>query len=91
MVASGMIQAGKLERELTSEIHALAQSKFGVRRHWHKRIARAGANTLLTYGDEARIAASPPMTSCIWISDRSLMNGKRILAARMRWGRTADS
>jgi Xaa-Pro aminopeptidase len=55
-----MIQAGKLESELTSEIHALAQSKFGVRRHWHKRIARAGANTLLTYGDEApdrRIAA----------------------------------
>jgi Xaa-Pro dipeptidase len=60
VVESGMIQAGKLESELTSEIHALAQSKFGVRRHWHKRIARAGANTLLTYGDEApdrRIAA----------------------------------
>ena len=53
VVESGMIQAGKLESELTSEIHALAQSKFGVRRHWHKRIARAGANTLLTYGDEA--------------------------------------
>ena len=60
VVESGMIQAGKLESELTSDIHALAQSKFGVRRHWHKRIARAGANTLLTYGDEApdrRIAA----------------------------------
>jgi Xaa-Pro dipeptidase len=60
VVESGMIRAGKLESELTSEIHALAQSKFGVRRHWHKRIARAGANTLLTYGDEApdrRIAA----------------------------------
>ena len=53
VVESGMIRAGKLESELTSEIHALAQSKFGVRRHWHKRIARAGANTLLTYGDEA--------------------------------------
>src|ERR1700678_2773940 len=54
VVESGMIQAGKLESELTSEIHALAESRFGVRRHWHKRIARAGANTVLTYHDDAK-------------------------------------
>jgi Xaa-Pro dipeptidase len=53
VVDSGMIQAGKLESELTAEIHSLAHSRFGVRRHWHKRIARAGPNTLLTYYDEA--------------------------------------
>jgi Xaa-Pro dipeptidase len=53
VVDSGMIRAGKLESELTAEIHALAQSRFGVRRHWHKRIARSGPNTLLTYYDEA--------------------------------------
>jgi Xaa-Pro dipeptidase len=47
-----MVSAGKLESELTAEIHALAQSRFGLRRHWHKRIARAGPNTLLTYHDE---------------------------------------
>ena len=53
VVDSGLVSAGKLESELTEEIHALAQSRFGVRRHWHKRIARAGPNTLLTYYDES--------------------------------------
>jgi|SRR5450432_2306964 Xaa-Pro dipeptidase len=49
---SGMVSAGKLESELTAEIRALAQSRFGVRRHWHKRIVRSGPNTLLTYHDK---------------------------------------
>jgi Xaa-Pro dipeptidase len=53
VVDRGLVSAGKLESELTEEIHALAQSRFGVRRHWHKRIARAGPNTLLTYYDES--------------------------------------
>ncbi|HTD73219.1 MAG TPA: M24 family metallopeptidase [Steroidobacteraceae bacterium] len=51
IVESGMVKAGKLESELTVEIHALAQSRFGVSRHWHKRIVRSGPNTLLTYHD----------------------------------------
>jgi Xaa-Pro aminopeptidase len=51
VVNRGMISAGKLESELTAEIHALAQARFGLRRHWHKRIARSGPNTLLTYHD----------------------------------------
>lgn len=51
VVRSGVVAAGKLESNLTAEIHALAQSRFGVRRHWHKRIARSGPNTLLTYHD----------------------------------------
>ena len=49
----GLIEPGKLESTLTADIHALARRKFGLRRHWHKRIARAGANTVLTYHDEA--------------------------------------
>ena len=53
VVDRGLVSAGKLESELTAEIHALAQSRFGVSRHWHKRIARAGPNTLLTYHDES--------------------------------------
>jgi len=52
VVDAGLVRAGKLESELTDEIHGLAQSRFGVRRHWHKRIARSGPNTLLTYHDE---------------------------------------
>ena len=52
VVAGGMIQAGKLESEITAEIHTLARSRFGLRRHWHRRIVRSGPNTLLTYHDE---------------------------------------
>jgi Xaa-Pro aminopeptidase len=52
VVDNGLISAGKLESELTAEIHALAQSRFGLRRHWHKRIVRSGPHTLLTYNDE---------------------------------------
>ena len=47
-----MIAPGKLESELTREIHDLARDRFGLRRHWHKRVARAGENTMLTYHDE---------------------------------------
>jgi Xaa-Pro dipeptidase len=52
VLEGNLIQAGKLESEVTEEIHALAQSRFGLRRHWHKRIARSGPNTLLTYYDD---------------------------------------
>lgn len=52
VVDYGLVSAGKLESELTEQIHSLAKAQFGVSRHWHKRIARAGPNTLLTYYDE---------------------------------------
>jgi Xaa-Pro dipeptidase len=47
-----LIRANVLESKLSKEIHALANRRFGVRRHWHKRIVRCGRNTLLTYHDE---------------------------------------
>jgi Xaa-Pro dipeptidase len=53
VVDNGLVRAGKLESELTDEIHELAQSRFGLRRHWHKRLARSGPNTLLSYHEEA--------------------------------------
>ncbi len=49
VVASGMIRPGMLESELSQGVHALAKSQFGLRRHWHKRVARSGPNTMLTY------------------------------------------
>jgi Xaa-Pro dipeptidase len=52
VLRSGLIAPGKLESELTAQVHALARTRFGLRRHWHKRIARSGPNTLLTYYDE---------------------------------------
>jgi len=53
VVGTGLIRAGMLESELTTQIHDLAHRQFGLRRHWHKRVVRAGPNTLLTYSDPA--------------------------------------
>ena len=53
VVVDGLIQAGKLESELSADIYDLAAARFGVRRHWHKRIVRAGSNTLLGYHEES--------------------------------------
>jgi Xaa-Pro aminopeptidase len=52
-VSSGLIEPGKLESQLSKDIHELARRRFGLKRHWHRRIARAGPNTLLTYHDSA--------------------------------------
>lgn len=46
---TGMVQPGKTEKELNAEIYALARDMFGVKKHWHKRIVRAGKNTLEPY------------------------------------------
>jgi Xaa-Pro aminopeptidase len=51
IVAMGLIAPGKLESELSEEIHRLARAQHGVRRHWHKRIVRSGPNALLSYYD----------------------------------------
>ncbi len=42
----GMIRGGVDERGLSDEIRDLAADMFGVTRHWHRRIVRAGENTL---------------------------------------------
>jgi len=52
VLSSGLIRPGVLESELSHEIHALAHARFGVRRHWHKRVVRCGPNTLLSYHAE---------------------------------------
>jgi Xaa-Pro aminopeptidase len=41
-----MIRAGVGEKDLSDEINALAADLLGVTRHWHRRIVRAGENTL---------------------------------------------
>jgi Xaa-Pro aminopeptidase len=41
-----MIRPGITEKELSDQIHDLAGQMFGVTRHWHRRIVRAGENTL---------------------------------------------
>ncbi|MBP7532935.1 MAG: aminopeptidase P family protein [Chitinophagales bacterium] len=45
----GLIAAHKTERQLNTEIFELAFELFGIDKYWHKRIVRAGANTLCPY------------------------------------------
>src|SRR5258706_3975272 len=42
----GLIVAGKSESALRTEIVKLAKDLFGMEEHWHKKIVRAGVNTL---------------------------------------------
>jgi Xaa-Pro dipeptidase len=47
----GLIRSGITESQLNEEIYALALEMFGIDKYWHKRIVRAGANTLLPYAE----------------------------------------
>ena len=49
--ARGLIRAGITEGQLNQEIYDLAKEMFGISTYWHKRIVRAGANTLLPYAE----------------------------------------
>src|SRR6202000_68957 len=40
-----------IERKIEDEIGVLAEREFGVQKHWHRRIVRAGPNTITIAGD----------------------------------------
>jgi Xaa-Pro aminopeptidase len=47
--ARGIVAPGVSEAQASDAIRDLASERFGFTRHWHKRIVRAGANTLLQF------------------------------------------
>jgi Xaa-Pro dipeptidase len=49
--SSGLIVPGKSEHELNTEIFELAENLLGIKKFWHKRIVRAGKNTLAPYSE----------------------------------------
>ena len=46
-----LIRPGAKESEINESVYALAGSMFGISRYWHKRIVRAGRNTLAPYDE----------------------------------------
>jgi Xaa-Pro dipeptidase len=46
-----LIRPGITESSLNADIYALAKEMYGITTYWHKRIVRAGKNTLLPYAD----------------------------------------
>jgi len=61
-----IIAPGVSERQASDAIRDLAGELFGVRRHWHKRIVRAGVNTLVPYSKNprGRIIADDDIVFC---------------------------
>lgn len=46
-----LIRPGARESEINQGIYALAGSMYGISCYWHKRIVRAGRNTLAPYDE----------------------------------------
>jgi len=46
-----LIRPGMTESQLNEEIYELAKEMFGITTYWHKRIVRAGRNTLAPYDE----------------------------------------
>lgn len=46
---NGLIVPHKSEKVLNGQVYELAFEMFGIHKYWHKRIVRAGKNTLLPY------------------------------------------
>jgi Xaa-Pro dipeptidase len=44
-----LVRAGVRESAINIQVYELASELFGVKKYWHKRIVRAGANTLHPY------------------------------------------
>jgi Xaa-Pro dipeptidase len=49
--ARGLIRPDITETGLNADIYALAKEMYGITTYWHKRIVRAGRNTLLPYDE----------------------------------------
>ncbi|PRP66948.1 M24 family metallopeptidase [Nonlabens agnitus] len=46
-----IIRAGSTEKQINTQVFELAEELFGIKKYWHKRIVRAGENTLHPYDE----------------------------------------
>jgi len=46
-----IITAGVTERQINNQVFEMADELFGIKKYWHKRIVRAGENTLHPYDE----------------------------------------
>lgn len=49
--ARTIIAAGITEKEINNQVFTLAEELYGIKKYWHKRIVRAGENTLHPYDE----------------------------------------
>ncbi len=48
---AGLVRPGRTEQDIDDDIRTLAHQQFGVEKHWHKRVVRAGPNTVTIGSD----------------------------------------
>ncbi|MFI7100600.1 M24 family metallopeptidase [Streptomyces sp. NPDC050161] len=62
----GLVAPGRGERAVSDAVRDLAYEMFGIRRFWHKRIVRAGPNTLHPYRENPpdRVIADDDIVFC---------------------------
>jgi Xaa-Pro dipeptidase len=51
VTSQNLIRAGRTEKEINEDVYALAERMHGIKTYWHKRIVRAGPNTLQPYDE----------------------------------------
>jgi len=51
VVTQGLIRPHVTESQINQDIYDLAEKMFGISTYWHKRIVRAGSNTLKPYDE----------------------------------------
>jgi Xaa-Pro aminopeptidase len=56
----GIVAPGRSETDIDTDIHALAAERFGVEKHWHRRVVRTGANTVCTFYDNPPVRVVAP-------------------------------
>ncbi|MCA8901832.1 MAG: M24 family metallopeptidase [Hyphomonas sp.] len=49
--AAGLVRPGASETQIDAGIAEIAAADFGISRNWHKRLVRAGANTVCVFAD----------------------------------------
>jgi Xaa-Pro dipeptidase len=49
--SQNLVRPGVAETKINQDIYALAEKMYGIARYWHKRIVRAGRNTLAPYDE----------------------------------------
>ncbi len=57
---AGFVAPGRLETDVDEDIRALAERDFGITVNWHKRIVRAGPNTLCTFHEKPPVRTIEP-------------------------------
>ena len=55
-----LIVPGRTESQVEDAIYTLANERFSIEKHWHKRIVRAGANTLTVASDNPPVRTIEP-------------------------------